>query len=93
MERPYAPANTRLFAVVDREKQIPQVFVEARKNLKNPPKIYTEIALEQIDGIISFFQTDVPSAFADADDAVSQSRLRQIQRRRHRSPSRTTPPG
>ena len=73
MERPYAPANTRLFAVVDREKQIPQVFAEARKNLKNPPKIYTEIALEQIDGIISFFQTDVPSAFADADDPSAKA--------------------
>jgi uncharacterized protein (DUF885 family) len=73
MERPYAPANTRLSAVVDREKQIPQVFVEARKNLKNPPKIYTEIALEQIDGLISFFQTDVPSAFVDADDASAKA--------------------
>ncbi len=73
MERPYAPVNTRLRAAVEREKQIPQVFVEARKNLKNPPKIYTEIALEQIDGLVSFFQTDVPSAFADADDAQAKA--------------------
>jgi uncharacterized protein (DUF885 family) len=73
MERPYAPVNTRLRAAVEREKQIPQVFVEARKNLKNPPKIYTEIALEQIDGLVSFFQTDVPSAFADADDAQTKA--------------------
>ena len=36
MERPYAPANTRLRAAIEREKQIPQVFTEARKNLKNP---------------------------------------------------------
>jgi uncharacterized protein (DUF885 family) len=73
MERPYAPVNTRLRSAVEREKQIPQVFVEARKNLKNPPKIYTEIALEQIDGLVSFFQTDVPSAFADADDAQAKA--------------------
>ena len=63
MERPYAPVNVRLRAVVEREKLIPQVLLEARKNLKNPPKIYTEIALEQIDGSTSFFETDVPSAF------------------------------
>src|ERR1700712_3872112 len=50
MERPYAPVNTRLHAAIAREKAIPQVFVEARRNLQNPPKIYTEIALEQIDG-------------------------------------------
>ncbi len=73
MERPYAPANTRLRAATEREKQIPQVFVEARKNLKNPPKIYTEIALEQIDGLISFFQKDVPSAFAEADDDAAKA--------------------
>ena len=73
MERPYAPVNTRLRAAIEREKQIPQVFVEARKNLKNPPKIYTEIALEQIDGSISFFQNDVPAAFADATDAQAKA--------------------
>ena len=90
MERPYASTNTRLRSLVEREKLMPQVLLEARKNLKNPPKIYTEIALEQIDGLISFFQTDVPAAFLSgpdaATDADSQSRLRQIQRRRHRSP-------
>ena len=65
--------NTRLHAAIEREKQIPQVFVEARKNLKNPPKIYTEIALEQIDGLVSFFESDVPSAFAAADDPKAKA--------------------
>ncbi len=73
MERPYAPVNTRLRAAIAREKQMPQVFAEARKNLKNPPKIYTEIALEQIDGLVGFFQKDVPAAFASADDAQAKA--------------------
>jgi uncharacterized protein (DUF885 family) len=73
MERPFAPVNTRLRAAVEREKQIPQALLEARKNLKNPPKIYTEIALEQIDGLVSFFQNDVPSAFAGADDPQAKA--------------------
>jgi uncharacterized protein (DUF885 family) len=73
MERPYAPVNTRLRAAIAREKQMPQVFVEARKNLKNPLKIYTEIALEQIGGLVSFFQKDVPEAFAAADDAQAKA--------------------
>jgi uncharacterized protein (DUF885 family) len=73
MERPYAPADARLKSLVEREKQMPQVLLEARKNLKNPPHIYTEIALEQIDGEISFFQTDVPSAFTDATDADTKA--------------------
>ena len=73
MERPYASADTRLRAVVERERLMPQVFAEARKNLKNPPKIYTEIALDQVDGIVSFFQNDVPAAFADATDGKTKA--------------------
>jgi uncharacterized protein (DUF885 family) len=73
MERPFAPANARLRAVVEREKLIPAALQEARKNLKNPPKVFTEIALEQIDGLVSFFQKDVPSAFLDADSAATKT--------------------
>jgi uncharacterized protein (DUF885 family) len=73
MERPFAPPDERLKSLVEREKLMPQVLLEARKNLKNPPKIYTEIALEQIDGLVSFFQTDVPSAFTEATDADTKA--------------------
>jgi uncharacterized protein (DUF885 family) len=73
MERPYAPTNARLKALVEREKLMPQVLLEARKNLKNPPRVYTEIALEQIDGLVSFFQTDVPSAFLSGADAATDA--------------------
>ena len=68
MERKFAPPDERLKSVIAREKQIPGVFVTARALLKNPPHIYTEIALQQIPDIISFFQNDVPEAFKDATD-------------------------
>jgi uncharacterized protein (DUF885 family) len=70
MERPYAPANTRLHALIEREKQMPRALEEARKNLKDPPRIFTEIALEQIGGNIRFFQNDVPSAFFSGADGA-----------------------
>ncbi len=73
MERPYASTDTRLRAAVEREKLIPQALLEARKNLKNPPRIYTEIAIEQIDGDVSFFQNDVPSAFFTGPDAATDA--------------------
>jgi uncharacterized protein (DUF885 family) len=73
IERAYAPADVRLRAAVERERQIPRVLLEARENLDNPPRIYTEIALEQLPGIISFFERDVPAAFADATDADAQA--------------------
>jgi uncharacterized protein (DUF885 family) len=70
MERPYASADTRLRALVEREKLMPQALEDARKNLKNPPKIFTEIAIEQIDGDVSFFENDVPSAFLSGADGA-----------------------
>jgi len=70
MERPYASADTRLRALVEREKLMPQALEDARKNLKNPPRIFTEIALEQIDGDVSFFENDVPSAFLSGADGA-----------------------
>jgi uncharacterized protein (DUF885 family) len=68
MARNFAPAADRLKSVIARENAIPGVFDAARANLKNPPRIYTEIAIEQIPGIISFFQNDVPKAFASVTD-------------------------
>ncbi len=73
MERKFAPANDRLRSLISREKQMPGVFNAARENLKNPPKIYTQIAIEQMPGLISFFQNDVPAAFTDATDAALQA--------------------
>jgi uncharacterized protein (DUF885 family) len=76
MERDFAPADARLKSLVEREKQMPAVFEAARQNLKNPPKIYTEIALEQLPGIIDFFQHDVPAAFKAAKDPATIAEFR-----------------
>jgi uncharacterized protein (DUF885 family) len=70
MERKFAPPEDRLRSLIAREKQMPQMFADARTNLKNPPHIYTEIAIEQLPGIIAFFQHDVPLAFTDFKDAA-----------------------
>jgi uncharacterized protein (DUF885 family) len=71
MERNFAPADERLRSLIAREKQMPAALTAARQNLKNPPHIYTEIALEQLPGIISFFENDVPAAFKDAKDQAT----------------------
>jgi Bacterial protein of unknown function (DUF885) len=69
MSRKFAPPAERLKSVIAREQQIPANLAAARLNLKNPPHIYTEIAIEQMPGIIGFFQKDVPEAFKDVTDA------------------------
>jgi len=71
MSRRFAPPDERLKSLIAREKQMPVVFDAAKQNLKNPPKIYTQVALEQLPGIISFFQKDVPDAFKEAKDQAT----------------------
>lgn len=70
MKREFAPASERLRSVVEREKQIPRALQQARAVLTNPPKIYTDIAIEQLPGNVDFFETTVPQAFKDVKDAA-----------------------
>ena len=77
MQRKFAPADDRLRSLIAREKQMPALLAAARVNLQNPPRIYTEIAIEQLPGIINFFQHDVPLVFADASDPALKSEFAQ----------------
>jgi hypothetical protein len=43
------------------------VLADARINVKHPPRIYLDVAIEQFPGIVSFFEHDVPLAFKDAE--------------------------
>ena len=77
MSRTFAPPADRLRSVIARERQMPRVLDIARHNLSNPPRIYTEIAIEQLPGIIGFFRTDVPLAFRSVTDAGLQREFRE----------------
>jgi hypothetical protein len=69
MSRTFASPAERLKALTARERLMPRVLSDARTILKNPPKIYTEIAVVQMPGNISFFENDVPLAFQAVHDS------------------------
>ena len=68
IKRNFAPPEDRLRQLIAREKAMPAALAHARTNLQNPPKIYTEIAIEQMDGNRGFFETAVASAFPTVTD-------------------------
>ncbi len=70
MSRTFASAEVRLKSLIERERLMPRVFADAKVNLRNPPRIFTEVALEQMPGNIEFFQNDVPLAFKTVTDAM-----------------------
>ena len=68
MRRNFAPQADRLRSVVAREREIPRVLEAARENISNPPRVYTQVALQQMPDNIKFFQNDVPAAFREVQD-------------------------
>ena len=77
INRNFAPPEVRLRALIARERLMPGNLAEARKNLENPPAIYTDIAIEQIDGNIAFFKDSVPAAFAAVTDQALLDQFKQ----------------
>ena len=77
MSRQFASPDDRLGSLIAREERMPAALAAARVNLKNSPRIYVEIALEQLPGDIRFFQNDVPQAFTGAKDPRLQAEFQQ----------------
>src|SRR4029078_8678167 len=77
INRNFAPPEVRLRELVQRERLMPSNLAEARKNLDNPPSIYTDIAIEQLDGDIGFFKSSVPAAFTSVTDQALLDKFKQ----------------
>ena len=82
MSRSYAPQAERLLAVIEREKKIPQALAAARQNLSNPPRVFTEVALQELPDTIKFFQRDVPKGVRRSKGRQFAIQVREGQPRR-----------
>lgn len=81
INRDFAPLEQRMGSAVSRMKQVPAVFGAAQAMLKNPPKIWTEIALMQVQGTRALYAETLPKAFAPVKDAALQQAFQQEQAR------------
>jgi uncharacterized protein (DUF885 family) len=54
--RDFAPAEQRAASIRARLEKIPGVIAQAKANLKNPPQVYTETAIDQTQGAISLIR-------------------------------------
>jgi uncharacterized protein (DUF885 family) len=77
IKRTFASPDERLRKLIAREKAMPGALAEAKKNLDNPPRIATEIALQQVDGNRTFFETAVATAFPDVTDQALLAEFKQ----------------
>lgn len=73
LTREFAPLPVRLQAILARLEQVPGLLQEGRRNIGRPPRIFTEIAMENTRGGIGFLAGLIPPAAAqvpDLEDAV-----------------------
>lgn len=68
MSRTFDTPEARLRSVIARERKSLEQIKQGRLNITTPPKIYTEVALQQLPGTINFLKNDVPLAFAAVKD-------------------------
>jgi uncharacterized protein (DUF885 family) len=60
LSREFASLEDRLLSVASRLEKTPALFEAARQNLTNPPKIYTEVALDILKGSDGLFNDLIP---------------------------------
>ncbi|HEU4401444.1 MAG TPA: DUF885 family protein, partial [Candidatus Polarisedimenticolia bacterium] len=67
LQEPDSPVwPERLAALLARMKQIPTFLAAARENLRNPPRVITDMVIQTNAGNIAFFEQSAPPLFAKA---------------------------
>jgi len=64
----FAPPAVRLKSLIGRLKATPRLLAQGRANLKHPPHLFTEFAIEDFPGTFTYLETTVPKAFASVKD-------------------------
>jgi uncharacterized protein (DUF885 family) len=72
----HAPLSERVVPIIRRMKAVPKLFATARKNLKKPPPVYIETALESLESGMEFYRevaAELMNKFPERADEISQA--------------------
>jgi uncharacterized protein (DUF885 family) len=62
INREFAPLDERIKNLIQRLEKLPRLLQQAKKNLKNPPRIHTETVIRQNQGVIHLIENDLSKA-------------------------------
>lgn len=75
-QRQFAPVEERVRSLVARMGAAPGLLRAARENLRNPPRVWTELAIQETEGLRAYLEDDLPAALAaQAGGPVDDPRL------------------
>ena len=75
LEREFASDCSRIHSAARRLSLVPEILRAARINLRHPPRLFTEVAIEQTRGALRFYRETVPALAAHCHDPASQADL------------------
>ncbi|MBU1700049.1 MAG: DUF885 domain-containing protein [Candidatus Eisenbacteria bacterium] len=76
MIRNYAPVGRRAEDILGRMKAIPHFFRQAGRNIKRPPRVFTETAILSARGALDFLDTALAGFINDLRDPALKKKLK-----------------
>lgn len=70
----------RMALAAERLRDVPPVLAAARENLKTPPRMFTEVAIDEFSGTHAFLKTSLLQAFAAVKDDAVRARFTEAQK-------------
>jgi uncharacterized protein (DUF885 family) len=75
LQRNFASPCSRIRSATRRLRGVPEVLRDAEVNLKHPPRLYTEVAIDQARGALRFYRETVPALSATCKEPELQADL------------------
>jgi uncharacterized protein (DUF885 family) len=75
LQRNFASPCIRIRSATRRLRIVPELLRDAEVNLKHPPRLYTEVAIDQARGALRFYRETVPALSGDCHEPELQADL------------------
>lgn len=75
LQRRFASPCERVVSVTRRLQQVPEVLRAAQINLRHPPRLFTEVAIGQFDGVLRLYREQVPALAAECRSPTLEADL------------------
>jgi uncharacterized protein (DUF885 family) len=79
--REFASPKKRLASVIAREQKALTLLLAAKQNLKSTPKVFTQVAIQQIPDTVELFKKVLPRVFDTVKDHGLQSKFHKSNKR------------
>jgi len=75
LQRRFATPCEREVAVIARLRRVPEVLRSAQVNLRHPPHLFTQVAIDQFRGVLRLYREEVPAFGSECRSSLLEAKL------------------